>query len=89
MKQKITHEVFWLAIDFIAKESGNSASSLAIKSGLDPCSFNKSGRFSRKGKERWLVVSSFLSVLEATNLTLSQFESICDSITDMKNIRQF
>lgn len=68
-----THDQIWLAIDRLAKGTGNSTSGLAKLAGLDPTSFNRSKRYSADGKPRWPSTESLSKVLNVTNITMVEF----------------
>ena len=49
----ITHDQIWGALDTIAKNNSISPSRMAINSGLDATTFNKSKRVDCYGKDRY------------------------------------
>jgi len=63
----------WMAIDKIAKMHNISVSRLAINSGLNPTSFNKSKRIYKTGKVRVPSTNTLLKVLEFSKLTFNDF----------------
>ncbi len=69
----LTHADVWRAIDRIAEKHGMSASALARRAGLDPTTFNKSKRTTKKGKQRWPSTETIAKVLEATGETFAEF----------------
>lgn len=70
---QLTYSEIWEGIENLADKEGLSLSGLAIKSGLDPTSFNKSKRLSPDGRKRWPSTESMNKVLEATNTTIFEF----------------
>ena len=65
----MTHNQIWNAIDMFAHEHNLSCSGLARFSGLDPTMFNKSKRFYKSGKPRWMSLESIAKILDATHST--------------------
>ncbi|MHA1541060.1 MAG: hypothetical protein ACTSXL_03030 [Alphaproteobacteria bacterium] len=63
---------FWKAIDKIAEMQNISASRLAVNSGLNPTTFNKSKRISKAGKLRYPSLKSILAVLESSKITWNE-----------------
>ncbi len=72
----LTHDKIWAAIDALALRFDLSPSALAKKAGLDPTSFNKSKRKTSDGKERWPSTESLSKILQATQISFSDFASI-------------
>lgn len=70
---QLSYSEIWAGIENLAQKKGLSLSALAIKSGLDPTSFNKSKRLGADGRKRWPSTESMNKVLEATNTTLFEF----------------
>ena len=60
----MTHSGMWNAIDKLAEKLGLSCSGLAKECNLDPTTFNKSKRWSRDGKPRWLSMNTVAKVIE-------------------------
>ncbi len=72
----LTHAGVWQAIDRLAEKYGMSASALARQAGLDPTTFNKSKRTSKKGKLSWPSTETVAKVLEATGETFAEFVAL-------------
>ncbi len=72
----LTHSQIWAAIDALALRFDLSPSGLAKKAGLDPTSFNKSKRKTSDGKERWPSTESLSKILQATQVSFSDFAQI-------------
>lgn len=70
---QLTYSEIWEGIENLADKKGLSLSALAVKSGLDPTSFNKSKRLSPDGRKRWPSTESMNKLLEATNTTIFEF----------------
>lgn len=75
----MTHKGVWLAIDKLARKNKISCSKLAVSSGLDSTTFNKSKRYSVFGKPRWPSMQSISKILEATSTTPTEFASFIES----------
>ena len=69
----LTHEQTWTALDRLAERGGLSPSGLAIRSGLDATTFNKSKRITPDGRERWPSTESVAKALAATNSSIDTF----------------
>lgn len=73
----LTHAQIWAGIDALARRSGDSASGLARRAGLDPTTFNKSKRFAPGGeKPRWPSTESLAKALEASGITFEEFAAL-------------
>ncbi len=59
----MTHAGMWHAIDKLAARLGLSCSGLAKACGLDATTFNRSKRWSRDGKPRWLSMNTISKVV--------------------------
>ncbi len=59
----MTHKGSWDTIDQIASLMGLSCSGLARACKLDPTTFNKSKRWTRDGKPRWLSLGTVAKIL--------------------------
>lgn len=70
---QLSYSEIWRGIDNLAETKGLSLSAMAVKSGLDPTSFNKSKRLGSDGRKRWPSTESMNKVLEATNTTIFEF----------------
>lgn len=70
---QLSYYEIWKGIENLAAKQGLSLSALAVKSGLDPTSFNKSKRLGPDGRKRWPSTESMNKLLEATNTTLFEF----------------
>ncbi len=66
----MTHSGMWHAIDRLAALMGLSCSGLAKACGLDPTTFNKSKRWSRDGKPRWLSMNTIAKVIAVASATI-------------------
>ena len=67
----MTHAGTWSAIDKLAARMGMSCSGLAKACGLDATTFNKSKRWTRDGKPRWLSMNTLAKVLAVVGDTIS------------------
>ncbi len=74
----ITHNTIWMAIDRVAQEQNVSASRLAINSGLNATTFNKSKRCDAYGKSRYPSFSTIAKVLNTSHMSMTEFGQICD-----------
>ncbi|MDW2994679.1 MAG: hypothetical protein R8N24_01465 [Alphaproteobacteria bacterium] len=74
----ITHDTIWTAIDKMAERQNISASRLAIISGLNATTFNKSKRYDAYGKSRYPSFSTIAKVLNTSKMTMTEFGKICD-----------
>src|SRR5450755_410657 len=72
-QRMLTHEQIWTALDRLAERGGLSPSGLAIRSGLDATTFNKSKRITPDGRERWPSTESVAKALAATNSSIDTF----------------
>ena len=79
-KQHKYNIALWNIINRIAEQTGQSCSGLAIACGLDSTAFNKCKRQSRYGQPRWLSSETIAKILSGTNMTLSQFAQIMESV---------
>ena len=70
----MTHEELLCGIVNVAKRMGLSCSGLAKVAGLDATTFNKSKRIDKFGHLRWPSTYSLACVLNATGISLGQFE---------------
>ncbi len=78
----MTHKDVWLAIDKLARKNKLSCSKLAVSSGLDATTFNKSKRYSVFGKPRWPSMQSISKILESTSTTPSEFARFLENEDD-------
>lgn len=69
----MTHQDVWNAIDALASEKHVSCSGLAVRSGLDATTFNKSKRWSVYGKPRWPSMHSISKILDSTETSPTEF----------------
>jgi phage repressor protein C with HTH and peptisase S24 domain len=74
----VKHADIWSGIDQLAKRSELSASGLARRAGLDPTTFNKSKRITKKGHERWPSMESIAKAIAAANVTFHAFADLVD-----------
>lgn len=74
----ITHGDLWNTIDALANEHKITPSRMAIDSGLDPTTFNKSKRNDIFGKSRYPSFRTVLKVLNQMNMSMTDFGMICD-----------
>ena len=74
----ITHNDIWGAIDEVAREQKISPSRLAINSGLNATTFNKSKRYDAYGKSRYQSFATIAKVLNNANMSMTEFGIICD-----------
>lgn len=68
----VTHAQIWNYIDKLAERHDLSASGLALKSGLDATTFNRSKRTAKDGRERWPSSESFAKISNFTQEPLSE-----------------
>lgn len=80
----MTHEGVWQAIDMLARKNKMSCSKLAVRSGLDATTFNKSKRFSTFGQPRWPSMQSISKILAATSTTPAEFGSFLEQCEKQK-----
>lgn len=69
----LSHSRIWDAIDRLAHRRELTTSGLAIRSGLDSTSFNKSKRTGADGRLRWPSTESIAKILEATDTSFEYF----------------
>lgn len=76
----LSHAKLWKAVDNLARREGLSPSGLAVRSGLDPTSFNPSKRFGPGDppRPRWPSTESLTRVLEATGISLGDFADLAE-----------
>ena len=79
-KQNKYSHALWDTINRIAEQQGQSCSGLAISCGLDSTAFNKCKRQSKYGQPRWLPSETIAKILSGTNMTLTQFTQIMESM---------
>lgn len=79
------NEAIWSAIDEIAAAGEMSASRLAIESGHDKTTFNKSKRTGRDGQKRWPTMEVIAKVLLTAGMTYSEFGAIVDKKMGRRN----
>lgn len=82
--QHIDSISFWNAIDIIAARQKMSLMKVATIAGLDPTSLSHSKRTLANGKARWISTSTLTKVLQATNVSLSEFVAVVEQ-SDLKN----
>ena len=75
----MTHEQVWYAIEVFAHEHGLSCSGLARRSGLDATMFNKSKRFYRSGRPRWVSLESIAKIVNFANISAADFFKYVDT----------
>jgi len=71
-----THADIWAALDYLAEQSGMSASGLARRAGLDATAFNRSKRTAPSGKARWPSTESLAKVLDTLDISFEEFGHI-------------
>ncbi len=69
----MNHLDLWHGIENFARSRNMSCSALAKMSGLDATTFNKSKRWTDKGKPHWPSTQSIAKILTATNSTFEEF----------------
>ena len=77
-EKMITHDAIWGAIDEIARNQNITPSRMAIVSGLDATTFNKSKRCDEYGKRRYPSFRTVIKVLNEHNMNMTDFGIICD-----------
>lgn len=78
----ISHRSIWNAIDVLAYRFDLTCSGLAKKAGLDATTFNPSKRITSSGRERWPSSESIAKILNATGVSLSEFASLAEPVSD-------
>lgn len=78
----ISHRSIWNAIDVLAYRYDLTCSGLAKKAGLDATTFNPSKRITPSGRERWPSSESIAKILNATGVTLTEFASLAEPISN-------
>ena len=73
-----------MAIDKVAQNQHLSASRLAINSGLNATTFNKSKRCDAYGKSRYPSFSTIAKVLNTSKMSMTEFGQICDTCRGSK-----
>ena len=81
------HANIWGTIDAIAKANNMSISRLAVASGMDSTSFNKSKR-ATKYKLRMPTVETLLSIMNACNMDWFQWAEIFSQVSRTKKGRK-
>ena len=76
----ITHDDIWNALDAIANNQKITPSRMAINSGLDATTFNKSKRCDACGKTRYPSCRTIIKVLNTGKITMAEFGAICDHV---------
>lgn len=79
-ERMITHDDIWNALDVIANNKKMTPSRMAIDSGLDATTFNKSKRFDASGKSRFPSSRTILKVLNSHQISMTEFGAICDRV---------
>ena len=69
----ITNHQTWAFFDKLAIANNLSVSRLALRSGLNSTTFNKSKRIFPSGKERWPSMCTVAKVLNAMHMSMSDF----------------
>jgi len=72
----ITNLETWAAFDKMAMLNNVSVSGLALRSGLNSTTFNKSKRVFSTGKERWPSMSTLVKVLNSLNMSFADFAKL-------------
>jgi len=72
----ITNLETWAAFDKMATLNHVSVSALALRSGLNSTTFNKSKRVFPTGKERWPSMSTLVKVLNSLNMSFADFAKL-------------
>ncbi|MBP3397728.1 MAG: hypothetical protein J6K82_02250 [Alphaproteobacteria bacterium] len=80
----ITHGDLWDTIDTLADEHKITPSRMAIDSGLDATTFNKSKRSDMFGKSRYPSFRTVLKVLNQMNMSMTDFGIICDRCSNTR-----
>ncbi len=78
----MNHATVWRAIERLAKMKGLTCSGLAICSGLDSTTFNKSKHFSADGTPRWPSCSTIAKVINATHISLLDFVRLMEPVKE-------
>ncbi len=76
--EMVKHADIWSAIDRLAERCQLSASGLARRAGLDPTTFNKSKRITKKGHARWPSTESIAKAIAAANVTFHTYADFVD-----------
>lgn len=72
----ITNGQTWAFFDRLAMVNNISVSGLALRSGLNATTFNKSKRVFSSGKERWPSMCTVAKVLNAMNMSINDFAKL-------------
>lgn len=72
----ITNLQTWAAFDKMAKLNHISLSALALRSGLNSTTFNKSKRVFPTGQERWPSMCTLVKVLNTLNMSFADFAKL-------------
>lgn len=75
----ITHNDLWRAIDDMADYKHMSCSKMARSGGLDATTFNKSKRYGKYGKPRWMSIKSLVKVLNSFGAKMGDFANFVDN----------
>ena len=84
----ITVDDIWNALDEIAATQNVSRSRMAIISGLDATTFNKSKRCDVFGKQRMPALRTILQVLNQYKMTMADFGVLCDKMQHERTAAQ-
>lgn len=74
----ISQNDVWDTIDELAMRQKISPSRMAINSGLDATTFNKSKRNDNFGKSRYPSFRTVMKVLDSLNMSMAEFGEMCD-----------
>lgn len=72
----ITNLQTWEAFDKIAAMNNISVSGLALRSGLNSTTFNKSKRVFPTGQARWPSMCTLVKVLNTLNMSFADFAKL-------------
>jgi len=81
----MAHGEFWNALEEMAAAQNISCSALALRSGLSSTTFNKSKRYTRDGKARWISLQSLAKVLDTIGVDFGYFAGFVDRQKNNRN----
>ena len=69
----ITNEMAWAALDSLAAAHNMTVSGMAVRSGLNATTFNKSKRVFSSGQVRWPSMCTIAKVLNQFHMSMREF----------------
>ena len=80
----MTHSELWDGIQNLAASKSISCSRLAVISGLDPTTFNRSRHKTKYGQDRWPTTQTISRIMDATGISLAEFAEFLPSDTHVR-----